>query len=226
MKITTTCATLALTLGLGSVANAALVHAGTNGGSVTLVSVAGFGGVGTLATVTDGGNGSATISGASDGNNTSTGNGQVFTNDPGGFPSDYFGTTNVQAIVFDIDLGIALNLNSLAFWNRPGGNNAVQSFTATFSADATIDGSDTSINFTAGNANGDQQDLAMADQLGIQFVRIAITDNFFGAAGGDGGGDRVGFTEFQFNEFTPIPEPSSTALLGLGGLALILRRRK
>ena len=28
------------------------------------------------------------------------------------------------------------------------------------------------------------------------------------------------------NDFTAVPEPSSTALLGLGGLALILRRRK
>ncbi|MGB0992913.1 MAG: PEP-CTERM sorting domain-containing protein [Akkermansiaceae bacterium] len=27
-------------------------------------------------------------------------------------------------------------------------------------------------------------------------------------------------------QYTPVPEPSSTALLGLGGLALILRRRK
>ena len=27
-------------------------------------------------------------------------------------------------------------------------------------------------------------------------------------------------------DYTPVPEPSSTALLGLGGLALILRRRK
>ncbi len=27
-------------------------------------------------------------------------------------------------------------------------------------------------------------------------------------------------------DFTPVPEPSSTALLGLGGIALILRRRK
>ena len=27
-------------------------------------------------------------------------------------------------------------------------------------------------------------------------------------------------------DITPVPEPSTTALLGLGGLALILRRRK
>jgi len=38
------------------------------------------------------------------------------------------------------------------------------------------------------------------------------------AAGGD-----IGIKNVTFN---PVPEPSSTALLGLGGLALILRRRK
>lgn len=32
--------------------------------------------------------------------------------------------------------------------------------------------------------------------------------------------------EFTFTEATTVPEPSSTALLGLGGLSLILRRRR
>jgi len=33
-----------------------------------------------------------------------------------------------------------------------------------------------------------------------------------------GGGDTI--------QFTAVPEPSSTALLGLGGLALLMRRRR
>lgn len=33
-------------------------------------------------------------------------------------------------------------------------------------------------------------------------------------------------TAWQVRDITPVPEPSSTALLGLGGVALILRRRK
>lgn len=36
---------------------------------------------------------------------------------------------------------------------------------------------------------------------------------------------RIGFSEAGF-VVSPVPEPSTTALLGLGGLALILRRRK
>jgi hypothetical protein len=35
-----------------------------------------------------------------------------------------------------------------------------------------------------------------------------------------------GFEVTGHLEFTPVPEPSTTALLGLGGLALILRRRR
>ncbi|MFK7911040.1 MAG: PEP-CTERM sorting domain-containing protein [Akkermansiaceae bacterium] len=39
----------------------------------------------------------------------------------------------------------------------------------------------------------------------------------------DGGGDA---NNLYANNFTVVPEPSSAALLGLGGLALIMRRRK
>ena len=37
---------------------------------------------------------------------------------------------------------------------------------------------------------------------------------------------RSSIAGIQIIDTTPVPEPSSTALLGLGGLALILRRRK
>lgn len=43
---------------------------------------------------------------------------------------------------------------------------------------------------------------------------------------GAGGTARGSLGGFQIIETTAVPEPSSTALLGLGGLALILRRRK
>ncbi|MFK7911084.1 MAG: PEP-CTERM sorting domain-containing protein [Akkermansiaceae bacterium] len=43
-------------------------------------------------------------------------------------------------------------------------------------------------------------------------------------AGGSANGVRLDGLEWSFT--TAVPEPSSTALLGLGGLALILRRRK
>lgn len=40
---------------------------------------------------------------------------------------------------------------------------------------------------------------------------------------GPGDGSLIGFSEIRF---TALPEPSSTALLGLGGAALMLRRRR
>jgi len=49
----------------------------------------------------------------------------------------------------------------------------------------------------------------------------------FGATGAGTLQRRSDFDNMQIDvTFTPVPEPSSTALLGLGGLALILRRRK
>jgi len=209
MKINSTCATFALILSLGVTANAALVHAG---GNVTLVS----------GTVWGTGFGSATEIGASDGNITSTANGQLFTNDPGGFPSDYF--TVAPAIVLDMNLGSAMSLDSISFWNRGAVNaNGTTSFNAVFSTDATFGNGDDSAAFAFNpvNTGGTQQDFALGSVVAnAQYVRVTIDDNDFGVGLG---GDRAAFTEFQFNQ---VPEPSSTALLGLGGLALILRRRK
>lgn len=59
-----------------------------------------------------------------------------------------------------------------------------------------------------------------------RYVEFTALDNFFVAPGNvdpDRGGDRIGFGEISFS---PVPEPSSSLLLGLGGLALVLRRRK
>ena len=39
-------------------------------------------------------------------------------------------------------------------------------------------------------------------------------------------GNHTGLTGVAFDNVTTVPEPSTTALIGLGGLALILRRRK
>ena len=53
------------------------------------------------------------------------------------------------------------------------------------------------------------------------FTAIGTTQDFTAVLGGGGTG-----TEFSAYQLRAVPEPSSTALLGLGGLALILRRRK
>jgi hypothetical protein len=61
-------------------------------------------------------------------------------------------------------------------------------------------------------------------QLVASQIIAAAGTNTFAFSGGNVAGGMVVATEFL--EATPIPEPSTTALLGLGGLALILRRSK
>lgn len=56
-------------------------------------------------------------------------------------------------------------------------------------------------------------------QSGISHVRFHIDSNH-------GDVNVVGLSEVKFNGTAAVPEPSSSALLGLGGLALMLRRRK
>ena len=53
---------------------------------------------------------------------------------------------------------------------------------------------------------------------------VVITIDNSAAAGQAGSND--GYADLVSFNTVPVPEPSSTALLGLGGLALILRRRK
>ena len=60
------------------------------------------------------------------------------------------------------------------------------------------------------------QTLAFAQQTGVTHLRITNMTNY-------GDSNYVGLSEIRFSA---VPEPTTTALLGLGGLALILRRRK
>ena len=71
------------------------------------------------------------------------------------------------------------------------------------------DGGEASITLSAANIDPDSN--------GVAVFMIHDTDG--------GGLDGTGF-EFNSLTLTAIPEPSSTALLGLGGLALIARRRR
>ncbi|BDS06297.1 hypothetical protein NT6N_13370 [Oceaniferula spumae] len=212
MKNKTTLPALSLMAGalfLTGSAHAALVHAD---GNVTLVSTTGFASAATG------------ITNASDGNTELNNNGQVNTNQPGaGGGSDYF--ANAPSIVFDLDLGTTFTLDAVALWNKATVNeSSIKDFNVVFSTNNTFgDIDDSSVfSFTSTQNAGTQEDYSLGTLVtDARYVRVTITDNFEGNGGG--GGDRAGFTEFQFNA---VPEPSSTALLGLGGLALILRRRR
>lgn len=59
---------------------------------------------------------------------------------------------------------------------------------------------------------------------GVTSFAVNIDDNEPGNTGASA--MRADYIGVAYRAVAPIPEPSSTALLGLGGLALILRRRK
>jgi len=59
---------------------------------------------------------------------------------------------------------------------------------------------------------------ASIDQSGLNYLALGGNDQVLNM-------DEIRFGT-SYADVTPVPEPSSTALLGLGGLALILRRRK
>lgn len=69
-------------------------------------------------------------------------------------------------------------------------------------------------------ANVSSSDFLIADGDSLTFFLVGTQNS--------GGATRLwGFDNISVSGTTiPVPEPSSTALLGLGGLALILRRRK
>jgi hypothetical protein len=99
---------------------------------------------------------------------------------------------------------------------------------------------DTAVEAYALQGGGANPGAAMATLSGIGTFSTTINIADLGVSGVTTAGDfeyyMVGFardigatpgtTSIDNLSFTSVPEPSSTALLGLGGLALILRRRK
>ncbi len=153
-----------------------------------------------------------------------------YTTDPGGYPSDYFdlGEDPVLSFTFSSDVEI----NGLAYWSYapwgPPHLNSPKSATIAFMNDG---GVVETVTVELANLGGSvQQDLDFQDDLGtvadsltVDEVKITITDNYYDAVNaGVDGGDRVGFVELQFNT---VPEPASIVLIGLGGLAMIKRRK-
>ncbi|WP_235203409.1 PEP-CTERM sorting domain-containing protein [Sulfuriroseicoccus oceanibius] len=233
MKMKTTCA-LALGLGMVAAANAAVViqptsisYTGTNPDS-------GITGLDNEAALIDGSGLSAALTVANIDTVThanpifsSPGNAWT-TNDPGGASSDFF-ASSPGTVIFEVTLDNTYALDTFYNWSYDfdegsGNGNNIKTVNIEYGIGDFLGGTLTGVTFTTTTNN-----LASTAALGginADRLRITVTDNFFGEPG-RGGGDRVSAAEFAFvGDVAAVPEPSSTALLGLGGLALILRRRK
>ncbi len=154
---------------------------------------------------------------------------------------DYFADGG-SPITIIFDLGSDMDISAIAVWGYDnGGSNANKNFLKDFSLsfatnDEGTDNFQTSISHTEAfttqsSAYNVQQNFDFSDDadndltVTARYIQMTITDNWADAGTG---GDRVGSVEIQFDveEVNVIPEPSALTLLGLGGLGLVLRRRR
>ena len=126
-------------------------------------------------------------------------------------------------LTFDLGVGASYDIDSVHLWNYSATNGVLRWI-------KTVDVSFSSDNVTFGNTI---DDLTFADvptntQVGVDTVAFSTVSNvrYIKFSNITNGGDAsfLAFSEIRFGSV--VPEPSTTALLGLGGLALILRRRK
>jgi len=139
-------------------------------------------------------------------------------------------TISDQWVMFD--LGTEYQTDSMFFWNTflgatsRGTSDMDVSFATTLDtsfATALITDSNwgSTVNLTP--AEGVVVDSKGAGEL-LTYTSVSARYVLFEVNANHGDGSYVGMSEVRFIE--AVPEPSTTALLGLGGLALILRRRK
>ncbi|MFT6793062.1 MAG: hypothetical protein ACJAR1_001052 [Rubritalea sp.] len=149
--------------------------------------------------------------------------------------SDYYlsntGASNITDVQYDFDLnGVgnvgSFNVGTVYLWNYAASNGTegrgIGETDIFFSTDNGATYSSTPVNVifaaAANNTPIAAQTISFAAVSGVTDIRF-VSDNISGAAS-----NRSAIMEIRFGE--AVPEPSTTALLGLGGLALILRRRR
>jgi len=138
-----------------------------------------------------------------------------------------------QYIVWD--LGSEMDLADAILWKYGNQNgsatHAMKDFSFQFNSasegasnfagpttDLVLDLPTTGTDTMLGGQNTQAPQTFHLNETGVRYVKMTLNSNY-----GSGTSGNIAFNEIRFNA---VPEPSSTALLGLGGLALILRRRK
>ncbi|MBQ2822058.1 MAG: PEP-CTERM sorting domain-containing protein [Thermoguttaceae bacterium] len=155
---------------------------------------------------------------ASDG---TSGNTWVTTAPNGGNGNDYFDKNRVQPNpILLFDLSSNQTLDSLALWNY-GGGNALKSFTLSFYDSANFSGTPAAtqqVTLSSATGNNVKLDIPLDAPVTARWVKMELTDNFFGS--GVGGGDRVGIGELQFNRTNTVTEIKPTSVSQISGTAL------
>jgi hypothetical protein len=139
---------------------------------------------------------------------------------------------NGSGVEFVFDLGGTYTVDSVHLWNISYSSGAVNRGLKTVDLTFSTDGGVNYNTLVAASEYDDFGNFAMSSTTG---PGVAETKTFTAVAGvthikftdsTNHGATYTGFGEIRFGGAAPIPEPTTTALLGLGGLALILRRRK
>jgi hypothetical protein len=146
----------------------------------------------------------------------------------GGHNNGRFETTPDASDSVTYTFSSTVDLDGLLFWNyNEYWNGNLYNDRGIVSSDITInhDGGsftlqDVAFTQTPGGTSNTQTSVAQQISFGSDFMGVTsvVFDDITSTSGAQ--------TGWQEIAFTAVPEPSSSALLGLGGLALMLRRRR
>ena len=136
-----------------------------------------------------------------------------YQNDPAGFGATYID-------VHDTD-------SSSSLWQDVGGLVAGQLYSVSYDWGnwASNDPYDMTISMGAGSSSHAGSGLVLAQGDAFEFIAGSTTETLNVTFNHTNGDSNTGFNTTNF-VVTAVPEPSSTALLGLGALSLVFRRKR